>query len=484
MVSEEEDDSGDEILIKKTPTSVTKAPRSVSKKDAERRSKKKKDPMNKTPKMYKRSQVQIPEKKKKKEKKIEPSPGRRRKHVSDSDSEPDVRQDVPDNVSFHFPDSAQRWKYVVQRRLAIERELHADALELKEIMDLLVNAGLMKTVKDIGRCFTHLVREFIVNIPTDCDDESSSEYRKVYVRGKCVHFSPEVVNEFMGRRPVAGLDEEPELNRVAKTLTGKMVKKWPKKGLLPSWKLTTKYVVLFKIGCANWMSTNHLSGVTPPLARMLYLIGTSGEFDFGKLVFYQTLKLASSYAVRLPILFPCLMSELIVKQHPHVVRPDEPQGKKPMSLKFDYRLFVGTHVPDIMLSAAKGPASISGTQACGTSKDDILAELRAVSKSLDATIQASKIRKKSVDKLIQVLSQAPAAAEEGNSEDIAENVEDDSTAHEEEEAQYETVGEEEDASEQDNEETGAEEAEDVTSSIVLALVAPLFNFFWMYLSPV
>ncbi|XP_057436544.1 uncharacterized protein LOC130728970 [Lotus japonicus] len=268
-----------------------------------------------------------------------------------------------DNVSFHFASNAQSWKFVVQRRLAIERKLHEDALELKEIMDLLVDAGLMKTVKDIGRCFSQLVREFIVNIPTDCDDESSSEFKKVYVRRKCVHFSPEVVNEFLGRSPVAGTDEEPDLNRVAKILTGKMVKKWPKKGLLPSG--TTKYVVLFKIDYANWMATDHLSGVTPPLARMLFLIGTGGEFDFGKLVFYQTLKHASSYAVRLPILFPCLLSKLIVKQQPHVVRAGEPQGKRPMPLKFDYRLFVGTHVPDIVLSVVKGSASTSGTQAVG-----------------------------------------------------------------------------------------------------------------------
>ncbi|XP_057452339.1 uncharacterized protein LOC130744168 [Lotus japonicus] len=282
-------------------------------------------------------------------------------------------------------------------------ELHEDALERKEIMDLLVNPGLMKTVNDIGRCFTHLVREFIVNIPTDCDGESSSEYMKVYVRGKCVNFSLEVVNEFLGRRPVARLDEEPELNRVAKTLTGKMVKKWPKKGLLPSGKLTTKYVVLFKI---RW----------PPIISL-------------------TLKHAGSYAVRLSILFPSLLSELIVKQHPHVVRPDETQGNKPMPLKFDYRLFVGTHDPDIMLSAAKGPASTSGFQdqeeECGQAHLEI-----------------------------------PAAAEEGNSEDIAENVEDDSVAHEEEEAQYETAGEEEDASERDNEETDAEEEEDVTGSTI------------------
>ncbi|XP_057418567.1 uncharacterized protein LOC130712767 [Lotus japonicus] len=464
LIVSEEEHSDDEEVPKKA-TAGKKATVSASKHVAGQKGEKKKGSGSQTPKTPKASQVSVPEKKTKKAKKeerIASSTGRKRKHVAATDSEPEVEPDVPDiatlakkrikgkriplnvpeapidNVSFHFASSAQSWKFVFQRRLAIERELQEDALELKEIMTLLVNAGLMKTVKDIGRCFTHLVMEFIVNIPTDCDDESSSKYRRVYVRGKCVNFSPEVVNEFLGRRPVAGLDEEPELNRVAKTLTGKMVKKWPKKGLLSSGKLTTKYAVLFKIGCANLMAINHLSGVTPPLARMLYLIGTGGEFDFGKLVFYQTLKHAGFYAVRLHILFPYLLSELIVKQHPHVVRPDEPQGKRPMPFKFDYRLFVGTHVSDIMLSAAKGPASTSGTQ---------------------------EIRKKSVDKLIQALSQVHAAvAEECNSEDIAENVEGDSVANEEEEAQYETAGEDDDASERENEESDDEEKEDVTGS--------------------
>ncbi|XP_057452432.1 uncharacterized protein LOC130744257 [Lotus japonicus] len=324
----------------------------------------------KTPKTSRSSQIPKSEKETKKYKKSEPSTGKKRRHVLDPDLEADVEPDVPDisttarkrlkgkkvpqnvldapvdNVSFHFPDSAQRWKYVVQRRLAIERELHEDALELKDVMEVISAAGLMKILKDLGRCFDKLVREFIVNIPADCDDASSTEYRKV---------------------------EEPDLNRVATTLTRKLVRKWPKKGLLPSGKLSTKYVVLYKIGTANWMATNHLSGVTPPLARMLYLVGTGGEFDFGKLS----------------------------------------QGKKPLPLKFDYRLFAGTHVPDIVLSAAKGTVSASGTKVVGSSKEDILAELKAVSKSLGDTIQACKVRKFNVDQLIKAMSDGATIAAEG-----------------------------------------------------------------------
>lgn len=51
-----------------------------------------------------------------------------------------------DNVPFHSKASVQKWKYVYQRRIARERELSQEALECKEIMDFLEDAGLMKTV--------------------------------------------------------------------------------------------------------------------------------------------------------------------------------------------------------------------------------------------------------------------------------------------------------------------------------------------------
>ncbi|XP_057418714.1 uncharacterized protein LOC130712917 [Lotus japonicus] len=180
-VASEEEDSDDQEVHKKVTTSASqKATVSTSKNVAGFKEKKKK--------------VSVPEKKTKKDKKdekIAASTRRKRKHVAETDSEPNVEPDVPDitttakkrikgkriplnvpeapidNVSFHFASYAQSWKFVVQKRLAIKRELHADALELKEIMELLVHAGLMKTVKDIGRCFSQLVREFIVNIPTE-----------------------------------------------------------------------------------------------------------------------------------------------------------------------------------------------------------------------------------------------------------------------------------------------------------------------------
>ncbi|XP_058726387.1 uncharacterized protein LOC131597729 [Vicia villosa] len=55
--------------------------------------------------------------------------------------------EVPiDNVSFHYAYSVSRWKYVLQKRLAVERELAPNALENKEVLELIQEAGLLKTV--------------------------------------------------------------------------------------------------------------------------------------------------------------------------------------------------------------------------------------------------------------------------------------------------------------------------------------------------
>ncbi|XP_057444124.1 uncharacterized protein LOC130736299 [Lotus japonicus] len=394
-----DEDSNGELLIKKAHVPVS----GVKKKVADITKQKNEGSAAKTPKTSRSSHIPKSGKETKKYKKSE--------HVSDPDSEFDVEPDVPDisttarkrmkgkripvnvpnapvdNVSIHFPDSAQRWKYVVQRRLAIERELHEDAFELQEIMEVISAAFFMKTVKDLGRCFDKLVREFIVNIPADCDDASSAEYMNVFVRGKCINFSLEVINEFLGRSPVDVGQGEPNLNMVATTLTGKLVRKWPKKGLLPSGRLTAKYVILYKIGTANWMATKSL----------VWCDSTSGQNA---------------------------LFEIIVHQQPTIMRADESQGKKPLKplpLKFDFWLFAGTHVPDIVLSTAKGTANASGTKAVDSSKEDILAELKAVSKSLGDSIQACKVRKFNVDQLIKTMSDvATAAAEKESEEEEAE----------------------------------------------------------------
>lgn len=67
--------------------------------------------------------------------------------------------DVPlDSVSFHSVENVQKWNFVCQIRIDLERELRVEDLKCKEIVDLLKVVGLMKTVFELGPCYTKLVK--------------------------------------------------------------------------------------------------------------------------------------------------------------------------------------------------------------------------------------------------------------------------------------------------------------------------------------
>ncbi|XP_050908091.1 uncharacterized protein LOC127121682 [Lathyrus oleraceus] len=133
---------------------------------------------------------------------------KKRKVREDSESEEDVEEDVPDishvkkttvrkspgkvvvvhldNISFHLEDGVAKWKFVITRRVAMERELGKDVVEVKEVMDLIKAARLLKTVAGFSQCYKGLVKEFIANIPEDIADKNNKEFCKVFVRGSHV----------------------------------------------------------------------------------------------------------------------------------------------------------------------------------------------------------------------------------------------------------------------------------------------------------
>ncbi|XP_050895099.1 uncharacterized protein LOC127101672 [Lathyrus oleraceus] len=87
-----------------------------------------------------------------------------------------------DNISFHLEDRAAKWKFVIQRRVVVERELGKDVVEANEVMDLIKAAGLLQTVAGFSQCYEGLVKEFIVNILEDIVDKNNKEFCKVFVR--------------------------------------------------------------------------------------------------------------------------------------------------------------------------------------------------------------------------------------------------------------------------------------------------------------
>ncbi|KAL5165804.1 hypothetical protein HKD37_18G050873 [Glycine soja] len=406
-----------------------------------------------TPATSRRSKVAIPSKK--------------RKEISSSDSDEDVELDVStskrakksgkkvpekvpdaplDNISFHSIGNVEKWKYVYQRRLAVERELGRTALDCKEIMDLIKAAGLLKTVTKLGDCYEGLVREFIVNIPSDISNRKSDDYQRVFVRGKCVRFSPAVINKYLGRPTDGVIDIDVSEHQIAKEITAKRVQHWPKKGKLSAGKLSVKYAILHRIGAANWVPTNHTSTVATGLGKFLYAVGTKSKFNFGNYIFDQTVKHSESFAVKLPIAFPTVLCGIMLSQHPNMLNYTDSVMKRESPLSLHYKLFEGTHVPDIV--STSGKAAASGA----VSKDALIAELKDTCKVLEATIKANTEKKMELERLIKRLSESgidgEAAEEDGEAAEVEEEA-----AEEEEEA----VEEEEEAAEE--EEDAAEETE-------------------------
>ena len=166
-----------------------------------------------------------------------------------------------DKVSFHIPENAQRWKFIYHTRLALERELGKEALEIEYMVEIIKEAGLMKTVCNLGDCYEKFVKEFLVNILADCDNPLSSEYQKVFVRGECVHFSPNIINKFVGVEKTNILELEVTDNQVCKEITANQIMAWPKKKKISSDKLYVKYAIINRIAAANWVPTTHSSDI-------------------------------------------------------------------------------------------------------------------------------------------------------------------------------------------------------------------------------
>ncbi|XP_057443817.1 uncharacterized protein LOC130735967 [Lotus japonicus] len=341
-----------------------------------------------------------------------------------------IPQDIPsiplDNFSFHAAENAIKWKYVFQRRIAKEREIGSDVLECKEIVALITRAGLRKIVMEIGKCYDRLVKEFLVNLSDDVGNPASPEFRKVYVRGQCVNFSPAIINRALERSVVEFVEEELSLDTIAEELTGGKVTKWPAKKLLSTGYLTVKYAILNRIGVVNWIPSNHTSAVSTMLAKLIYRIGTEIHFDFGSFVFSQTLKHAETCAVKLPVSFPSLLTAIILKQHPHILGVNDVPFPRGNPITLDHRLFLEPHVLDIDLPSNRTyvPASMS---ASGTKS--VLSELEDISKELQETIRVAAARKLKVDALIQILKEeasqegepAAAAEKEGSADNAEEH---------------------------------------------------------------
>ncbi|KAK2367196.1 hypothetical protein QL285_080507 [Trifolium repens] len=312
--------------------------------------------------------------------------------------------DVPmDNVSFHFSVSAAKWKFVYHRRLALERELSEEALECKEVMDLINQAGLINTVCGLGKCYEKLVKEFVVNIGEDCDNRLSKEFHQVFVRGKCVNFSPAVINSYLGRKEDGYSGFEPTTNQVCKTITANQFKVWPLKGKVPSAMLSVKYAILNRIGAINWVPTTHSSTIATSLAKFVYAIGTGADVDYGSLIFDQIVEHGKSWAMKLVISFPTIICGIILGQHPNILLPEDVPCKRDSPMTLSYKLFEGKHAADIIVPSKK---VVPQENVASTSMNR-----KAMIITMEAAVKALDEQKTELERVIFALKQEEAEEE-------------------------------------------------------------------------
>ncbi|KAK2449604.1 hypothetical protein QL285_008784 [Trifolium repens] len=326
--------------------------------------------------------------------------------------------DVPmDNVSFHFPTSVAKWKFVYHRRLAVERELAEDTMECTEVMELINQAGLLKTVCGLGKCYEKLVKEFTVNIGEDCASRLSKEFHQVFVRGKCINFSPAVINSYLGRKEDGYPGFEPTNNQICKTITANQVKVWPLKGKVPSAMLSVKYAILNRIGASNWVPTTHSSTIATSLAKFIYAIGTGADVDYGSLIFDQIVEHGKSWAMKLVISFPTIICGIILNQHPNILHPEDLPCKRESPLTLSYKLFDGKHAADIIVPPKK---VVAQENVASTSMNR-----KAMITTLEATVRALDEQKSELQRVISALKKEEAEEEglmeENEGDDAAVN---------------------------------------------------------------
>ncbi|XP_058784185.1 uncharacterized protein LOC131658955 [Vicia villosa] len=233
-------------------------------------------------------------------------------------------------------------------------------------------------------------KEFIVNLSQECADGKAEDFHKVYVRRKCIDFSPTVVNLYLGRDDEAQPDLEVTDNEVCKVITGGKVKKWPIKSKLSTSLLNVRYALLHKIGAANWVPTNHTSTIEVGLGRFIYAVGTKTKFDYGTYIFDQIMRHVGTSATKLPIAFPSLICGIILKHYPGILKAKDSVCKRESALSFHYKLLQRS---DDITSAGTSQTSKS------VNKSSLIAELKETCTELDN-------RKMKLEKLIQRLEQS------------------------------------------------------------------------------
>ncbi|XP_010552536.1 PREDICTED: uncharacterized protein LOC104822876 [Tarenaya hassleriana] len=195
-------------------------------------------------------------------------------------------------MSHHFVDekSEQRFNDMKHLNTIVERNVNVNNFKEQGIWDILECLGLGETVTYVCPHSKILVKEFYANITKKIVKAEDPMYYRVYIRGKILHFSPVVINKFLGLKNTVvttmdELDREIDQKELEIALTDSYDEK--RKGEIAPVELNFESSVLFKIARSNWLPTQRSSLIHKRLAVLIYCVKKGIKITYGNMISYS-----------------------------------------------------------------------------------------------------------------------------------------------------------------------------------------------------